>query len=88
MTKAKVLSMYFLRFIRIREFRRKLLDMMNYFVSIEKRLNLDCHACNRGSFSRFPPHSLALVLEALLQCLVSSVVPILGVHVQFLVAFH
>ena len=51
MTKAKVLSMYFLRFIRIREFRRKLLDMMNYFVSIEKRLNLDCHACNRGSFS-------------------------------------
>lgn len=37
----KLQSVYLLRYIRIREFRRKLLDLFNYFRSIERRLSLD-----------------------------------------------
>lgn len=35
-TKPKILSMYYLRFIRVREFRRKILDMLNYFRSVQR----------------------------------------------------
>ncbi|KAF0973100.1 hypothetical protein FDP41_008604 [Naegleria fowleri] len=37
----KVAALYLLRFIRVREFKRKLLDILNYFRSIEKRLYFD-----------------------------------------------
>ncbi|EFC45917.1 predicted protein [Naegleria gruberi] len=37
----KISALYLLRFIRIREFKRKLLDLLNYFRSVEKRLYFD-----------------------------------------------
>eukprot|EP01063_Lacrimia_lanifica_P022338 TRINITY_DN29972_c0_g1_i1.p1 TRINITY_DN29972_c0_g1~~TRINITY_DN29972_c0_g1_i1.p1 ORF type:complete len:2362 (+),score=833.90 TRINITY_DN29972_c0_g1_i1:111-7196(+) len=36
-------ALYLLRYIRIREFRRRLLDMMNYYSSLRRRLCLDQH---------------------------------------------
>mmetsp|Transcript_13593 Transcript_13593/g.24229 ORF Transcript_13593/g.24229 Transcript_13593/m.24229 type:complete len:2316 (-) Transcript_13593:702-7649(-) len=40
-TSYKRQALYLLRYIRIREFKRKLLDLMNYFRSIERRLVYD-----------------------------------------------
>jgi hypothetical protein len=37
----KVSAVYLLRFIRIREFKRKLLDILNYFRSVERRITMD-----------------------------------------------
>eukprot|EP01012_Entosiphon_sulcatum_P031854 TRINITY_DN40584_c0_g1_i1.p1 TRINITY_DN40584_c0_g1~~TRINITY_DN40584_c0_g1_i1.p1 ORF type:complete len:2384 (-),score=596.24 TRINITY_DN40584_c0_g1_i1:67-7218(-) len=36
-------SLYLLRYIRIREFKRKLLDLLNYFRSIERRITIDAY---------------------------------------------
>lgn len=41
LTKPKVLSLYYLRFIRTREFKRKLLDVLNYFRSLERKIVLN-----------------------------------------------
>lgn len=44
-----------LRYIKIRELRETLLEYMNYFRSIEKRLNYDVKALNEYSSSLFEP---------------------------------
>ncbi|KAL9648533.1 hypothetical protein ABK040_012647 [Willaertia magna] len=47
----KIAAIYLLRYIRIREFKRKLLDILNYFRSIEKRLYYDQVGCATKSSS-------------------------------------
>jgi hypothetical protein len=41
MMKHKLLSVYFLRYLRTREFRRRILDSLNFMRSVERRVTLD-----------------------------------------------
>eukprot|EP00762_Andalucia_godoyi_P002578 ANDGO_03363.mRNA.1 hypothetical protein AMSG_04194 len=56
MMKHKLLSVYFLRFLRTREFRRKILDSLNYLRSVERRLTSDSfgYAFEQESYETSP----------------------------------